>query len=241
MNKWVLITGASRGLGAVTAKVFAENGYNVIINYNKRKDLASKLKEELERVYKVKTYLVKCDISLEEDVKRMIDEIKINIGNIDTLVNNAGIAIDSDINEKTSEGFMKVINTNLLGTYLVSKYVKNIMMNGSIINVSSTNGIDTTYVESVDYDASKAGVISLTHNFAKYYMPNIRVNCVCPGWINTDMNKDLSPSFKREEEKRILLGRFAHPEEIGEVIYFLASDKASYINDAIIRIDGGLK
>ena len=93
----------------------------------------------------------------------------------------------------------------------------------------------------MDYDASKSGVISLTHNLANYLSPNIRVNCVCPGWVNTKMNEDLSNEFKNKEIDKILLNRFAESEEIANVIYFLASDEASYINDTIIKIDGGVK
>ena len=110
---------------------------------------------------------------------------------------------------------------------------------GIIINVSSTNGIDSMYVESLEYDASKAGVISLTHNLAEYLKPYVRVNCVCPGWVNTDMNKDLDSSYIEQENKRIMLNRFAEPEEIANVIYFLATEGASYINNSIIKVDGG--
>ena len=110
---------------------------------------------------------------------------------------------------------------------------------GKIINISSTNALDTYYPESCDYDASKAGVISLTHNFARSFAPFINVNCICPGWTKTDMNKDLSIDQIEKERKKILLGRFANKEEIAKVILFLASNKASYINDTIIRVDGG--
>ena len=112
---------------------------------------------------------------------------------------------------------------------------------GNIVNVSSTNGIDSYYVESLDYDASKSGVISLTHNLANYLAPYIRVNCICPGWINTSMNDCLSDEFKEKEIKKILLNRFAEAEEIANVIYFLTTEEASYINDTIIKIDGGVK
>ena len=112
---------------------------------------------------------------------------------------------------------------------------------GSIINVSSTNGIDTIYPESLDYDASKAGVISLTKNLALEYAPYIRVNSVAPGWVVTDMNQDLSHEFIENEEKHILLKRFADPIEIAKVILFLAGNDASYINGEVIRVDGGFK
>ena len=94
-------------------------------------------------------------------------------------------------------------------------------------------------IESIDYDASKIGIISLTHNLAKYYAPRVRVNCICPGWVDTLMNKDLSKEQKDSENKKILLNRFAKPSEIANVIYFIASDEGSYINDAIIKVDGG--
>ena len=108
-----------------------------------------------------------------------------------------------------------------------------------IINISSTNALDTFYPESCDYDASKAGVISLTHTLAREFAPFINVNCVCPGWVKTAMSKGLSLDQVKEEKKKILLGRFAEAEEIAKVVVFLASSKANYINDSIIRVDGG--
>ena len=110
---------------------------------------------------------------------------------------------------------------------------------GAIINVSSTNAIDSYYPYSMDYDASKAGVISLTMNFAVELSPYIRVNAVAPGWVNTDMNKEIDINYKKDLEEKILLNRFAEPTEVAKVIYFLASDDASYINGEVIKIDGG--
>ena len=161
---------------------------------------------------------------------------------VDCLINNAGIAIDTLFEDKTVQNFRKIIDVNLIGTFLVSKYIGSLMLKekrGTIINVSSTNAIDTYYPYSLDYDASKAGVISLTHNLARQFAPYIRVNCVAPGWINTEMNKELAGEFIEEENKKILLERFSEPYEIANVIAFLASDEASYINGSVIRVDGG--
>ena len=240
-RKTVLITGASKGLGASIAEVFAKNNHNIILNYNNSEQEALKLTEKLKQ-YNVEVLPLKADITKEEDIKNMVS-ISINkFKKIDILINNAGIAIDTIYEEKTKENFIKTLDTNLIGPFLVSKYVGEYMLKekqGNIINVSSTNGIDTYYEYSLDYDASKAGLISLTHNLATHYAPYIRVNCVAPGWINTEMNKNLDEEYKKEEENKILLNRFAEPEEIAQVVYFLTTKEASYINNETIRVDGG--
>lgn len=236
MNRVVLVTGASRGLGAAIAKVFLENHDIVYINYNKSKEKAQELAQNYELAK-----LVKCDVSNEEEIIRMIEKIKEEEGHLDIIINNAAIADDSLVSDKTKGSFSTVLETNLIGPFLVCKYGKKIMDKGWIINIASTNGIDTYYPYSLDYDASKAGLISLTHNLALEYAPNIRVNAVAPGWMNTDMNKELDEEFRLEECEKILLNRFADPEEIASVVYFLASDEASYINNTVIRVDGGVK
>ena len=172
----------------------------------------------------------------------MVDTITDTFGKIDILVNNAGICKDSMFMDKSIRNFKHIIDVNLIGTYLCSKYVGRIMKKnkkGKIVNISSTNAIDSYYPESVDYDASKAGVISLTHNMAIEFAPYINVNCICPGWIKTDMNKDLSIDQIDKEKKKILLNRFGKSEEIAKVVLFLVSSKASYINDTVIKVDGG--
>ena len=241
-RKVVLITGSSRGIGRSTAIKYAQNNYNVVINYNNSYDKARELGDYLVSTYGIEVMIVKADVGNEVEVKDMVDKVISKFGDIDVLVNNASIAIDSDFTCKDSNSFNEILNTNLVGTFLVSKEVSKYMKDnrsGIIINVSSTNGIDSMYVESLEYDASKAGVISLTHNLAEYLKPYVRVNCVCPGWVNTDMNKDLDSSYIEQENKRIMLNRFAEPEEIANVIYFLATDEASYINNSIIKVDGG--
>lgn len=237
MNRVVLVTGASRGLGFSIAKKFLNDNDIVYVNYHSTE--ISELEKRYQEYKNAK--FIKCDVSNEIDVKDMIHKIKEEQGHLDVLVNNAGIAMDSELQDKTKETFTSVLEVNLIGPFLTSKYAKDIMTKGSIINISSTNGIDTYYSYSLDYDASKAGLINLTHNFASMYAPDIRVNCIAPGWINTEMNKELDEEYVSFECEHILLNRFAEPEEIANVVFFLASNEASYITDSIIRVDGGLK
>jgi len=242
MNKIVLITGASRGIGAAIAEEFAKRNYNVVINYKNSEQEAEKLKEKLEKQYNIKTLLVKADITNEIEIKTMIEKILIEFGTIDILINNAGIAIDKEFEYRTKEDWQETLSTNLIAPFLVSKYVGAIMMKnkkGKIINISSTNGINSFFPTSIDYDASKAALINLTHNLAIQYAPYINVNCVAPGWVNTDMNKQLPKELIEEETNKIYKKRFAEPSEIGKVVVFLASEDADFINDEIIKVDGG--
>lgn len=241
-NKVVLVTGGGRGIGKSTVLEFASKGYNVVINYNNSKEDALKLKEYVENNYNVKALTIKCDVSSEDEVKKMISSIINELGRIDVLVNNAGIAIDKEFDDRTIEDFVETLNTNLIGPFLCSKYAGYEMLknkNGKIINISSTNGINAFFPTSIDYDASKAGLINLTHNLALQFAPYINVNAVAPGWVNTDMNKDLPKELVDEEIEKIYMRRFAKPEEIAKVVYFLASEDASYINGEIIKVDGG--
>ena len=243
-GKTVLVTGASRGVGEKIAEEFAKRGANIVLNYHQSKKRAEELKIRLISEYKVKVCAIKADISQEEEIEEMIEKALETFSTIDVLVNNAGIAIDTTYEDKTKENFMRTIEVNLVGTFLVTKKVGEIMKKqkkGAIINISSTNGIDTEYIESLDYDASKAGVISLTKNLAKYFGPEIRVNAIAPGWVETEMNQELAQEFKNEETDKIILNRFALPEEIAKVVAFLASEDASYITGSIIRVDGGMK
>ena len=241
-NKVVLITGSSRGIGKATAIEFAKRGYNVVINYKNSDKEALMLKEEIEKNYNVKALLVKADVSNENDVKNMVEVIINEFKHIDVLVNNAGIVMDKEFEDRSVEDWNKTLATNLIGPFIVSKYVGEIMLKqkqGKIINISSTNGINSFFPTSIDYDASKAGLISLTHNLAIQFAPYINVNCVAPGWVNTEMNKELPKDLVREETEKIYKKRFAEPSEIGKVICFLASDDADFINNEVIKVDGG--
>ena len=172
----------------------------------------------------------------------MMEKIVENFGKLDILVNNAGIVYDIPFMEKTLEQVKRTFEVNFNGVFLCSKYAAKVMKkigSGTIINISSTNGTSTLNPESADYDASKAAVISLTKNLAEELAPNIRVNCIAPGWINTDINKDLPKDYIKEEIEKILVKRFGKPEEIARVATFLASDDASFITRSTIIVDGG--
>jgi len=238
MNKIVLVTGASKGLGEKIAKEFLNDNDIVYVNYN------TTSLEEVKKKYSLfnNAKFIKCDVSSEEEVKKMLSIINEEQGHLDVLVNNAAITLDNDYFDKNKDEFNKVLETNLIGPFLTSKYASNIMLEskkGTIINISSTNAIDTNEIYSMDYDASKAGVNSLTHNFAVLLAPYVNVNAIAAGWIHTDMNQNLDEEFILDENKKILLGRFAEVDEIANVVKFLASDEASYVNNSIIRVDGG--
>ena len=240
-NKVAIRTGASKGIGKSTALLFAKEGAKIIVNYSSSKKEASFVVDEIKEIGS-DAIAVKCDVSKEDEVKKMIQQTIDKFGKIDILVNNAGIVFDIPFFERTVEQWKKTMDVNLLGTFLCSKYVSEQMLkndSGKIINISLTNGINSFSPEAMDYDASKAGVIILTRDLAKELAPKIQVNSIAPGWVNTEMNKDLPKDFVEEETEKIYLKRFAKPEEIAKSILFLASDDASYITGSILKVDGG--
>lgn len=244
LRKVVLVTGASSGIGEATARLFASRGFDVVLHYFQGENRAKRISLEIEEEYGIQTLCVGTDVSSEEEVKLMIDAGIEKFGHLDVLVNNAGIAIDSDFSMKTVDNFKRILEVNLIGPFLISKYVAPYMKKqekGVIVNVGSTNGINSYYPYSMDYDASKAGIHNLTKNLAVELAPFIRVNAVAPGWVMTAMNQGLDSEFMKEEQEKIVMNRFAEPMEIAKVIYFLASDEASYVNGAIIVADGGRK
>lgn len=241
-----LVTGSAKNLGKNIIIEFAKNNYDVVINYKNSLEEAIKLKDYIEKTYNVKALAIKCDISSEEQVKNMINVIINELGSIDVLVNNACIELNSEFESKNYDSFKQVLDTNLIGTFLVSKYVsQNMLKNkkGKIINITSNNAINKNDPTTLEYDASKAGIISLTHNLAKQFAPYINVNSVAPGWIETDtikkIDEELNNEFIKEESKKILKNRFCKMEEISSLIYYLTTN--DYINDQVIVIDGGTK
>lgn len=233
--KNVLVTGSTGTLGEELIKTLSKNNYNVIAHYHTNEIKVQKLKEQLPNIE-----FIKSDLTSEEEINIMVDKIIKKYKHIDILINNAAFYQDEALEEKTKETFMKVLDVNLIAPFLLSKKIGKYMLEekkGKIINIASTNGIDTFYPESVDYDASKAALINLTKNMAKYYAPYITVNAIAPGWIETKETLNMEENFKKEETNKILLKRFAKPNEIVECIMFVCAN--DYINSSVIRIDGG--
>ncbi|MBI4087078.1 glucose 1-dehydrogenase [Candidatus Kaiserbacteria bacterium] len=242
-NKVVLVTGSSRGIGRATALAFAQEGAHVTINYEKNRADAEDTVAEIRKIGR-DAIAIQADVAIEDDVKRMLQEAVAHFGGIDVLVNNAGIVFDVPILEKTVEQWQRTLAVNLIGTFLCIKETVPYLTErsgSSIVTISSNNGIDTGSPESADYDASKAGIISLTKNFAQALAPKIRVNSVAPGWIDTDMNKDLPVEFVESETQKTALKRWAKPEEIAKAALFLCSDDASFITGSILVADGGYR
>ena len=206
MNKVVLVTGSSRGIGKATIVEFASKGYNVVINYFNSKTKAEELKKYVENEFKIKALCIKADVSNETEVKNMIDTIISEFGRIDVLVNNAGIVYDRNFDEITIDEFKRTLEVNVLGAFIVAREVAKYMKNGSsIVNVSSTNGTKTISPECLDYNISKIGLQSLTRDLAFQFKPNIRVNAIAIGWADTDMNKDLQKEYIKDEILKYML------------------------------------
>lgn len=234
----ILVTGATSEVGQAICRLLSKDN-NIIIHYHTKEDIAFKLNKELNN-----SICIKADLTKEEEINNLVEEAISKVGSIDVLINNAALDLPNLFDKKTKKEFSEVLDINLIAPFLLSKLIgKEMMKNkfGKIINITSTNGIDTYFPMCVDYDASKAGLISLTHNLALEFKPYVNVNAIAPGWINTEKDmKDLDESYIKEEESKIFKNRFAKPEEIAYLVEFLISDKADYINNQVIRIDGGM-
>ena len=242
MKKVAFITGGSRGIGKAISERFAKEGYNLVINYKENDKQANEIKKQLEEKFEIEVMIIKTDLSKEESIKNMIDEVYKKYSKIDVLVNNAGVVIDKEFTKRSVNDWKETLSVNLIAPFVLTKLIGTKMYNeksGVIINISSTNGLNTNYPTSVDYDCSKSGLISLTYDSAVEFAPYVRVNCIAPGWVNTEMSKDIEDKFIKEESERILVKRFGEPEEIANVVYFLASKEASFINSEVIKVDGG--
>lgn len=245
MNKVVLVTGGAQGIGKAIVLELAKNHYDVVINYLTSNKAAALLEEEVKKNYDVRVMTIQADVSKEEEVDAMISLIEKKWGGVDILVNNAAVDLSNLFHLKTADEFRKTLDVNVVGAFNCSKRVYRHMLDqeyGRIINISSTNGINTYYPMCIDYDASKAALISLTHNLAFEYGPYINVNAIAPGFIGTDNELDgYDEEFLKEEQEKIMVNRYGKPEEVAYLVKFLISDEANFINNTIIRIDGGQK
>lgn len=245
MNKVVLVTGGAQGIGKAIILELAKNHYDVVINYLTSNKAAALLEEEIKKNYDVRVMTIQADVSKEEEVDAMISLIEKKWGGVDILINNAAVDLSNLFHLKTADEFRKTLDVNVVGAFNCSKRVYRHMLDqeyGRIINISSTNGINTYYPMCIDYDASKAALISLTHNLAFEYGPYINVNAIAPGFIGTDNELDgYDEEFLKEEQEKIMVNRYGKPEEVAYLVKFLISDEANFINNTIVRIDGGQK
>lgn len=244
MKRTALIAGSSRGIGKAAAEEFAKRGYNVVLNYVHSKEKAEKFREELKSRYGTEIIAVRADLSNEDHVRELAEKALLCFGKVDVLVNNAGIALYSDVAAKTVSDWEISLKTNLIAPFLLSQILGAEMVKnkyGEIVNIASIDAVYTYNAPSMEYDASKAALINMTKNFALELQPYVNVNCVAPGWVDTDMNKDLPQELVDYQIGKICKKRFAKPEEIAKLIAFLASDDAKFINSEVIKIDGGYK
>lgn len=239
-RKVALVTGASRGIGKAIAIEFAKNNVNVIINYNRDSEEAAKVVEEIKKIG-VKSIAIKADVSNYEECVDMIGVIRKNFSRLDILVNNAGVLSDRTLKNMTREQWDTVINTNLNGTFNVTKNALTVMADGGrIISISSIVGINGNFGQT-NYAASKGGIIGFTKSLAKELgKRKITVNAVAPGFIDTHIIKGIPFIRKRIILAMIPLARAGTPEDVANLVAFLASEKASYITGEVISIDGGL-
>jgi 3-oxoacyl-[acyl-carrier protein] reductase len=241
-NKVALVTGASRGLGRAIAVKLASYGASVALNYLSNDEKANEVLKEIKEL-KSRAMLCKGDVSDGGTVRAMTRQIVKDWGKIDILVNNAGITRDALILRMPDESWDAVMNTNLRGAYLCSKYALRSMMEqswGRIINISSLGGI-VGNAGQANYSAAKGGMIALTKSVARETgSRNITVNAITPGFIVTEMTDALPQETKDAILARIPLGRFGMPDDVAELAAFLASEQAGYITAQVIGIDGGV-
>lgn len=245
MNKVVLVTGGAKGIGRAIALELAKQGYDIVINYLTSQKEAEALQKEIKEMYGVRCMAIPCDVSKEDEVDKMISCIEEKLGGVDILINNAAVDLSNLFHLKTAEEFRRTMEVNVVGAFNCSKRIYRYMLEkeyGRIINISSTNGINTYYPMCIDYDASKAALISLTHDLAFEFAPYIHVNCIAPGFIGTENELDgYDEEFLREEIEKIMVQRYGDPKEVAYLVKFLISEEADFINNTVIRIDGGQK
>lgn len=241
-GKTAVITGASRGIGRAIALKLAKHGANVVVNYRNSVEAVAQVVKEIEALG-VKVLAIQADISIYSDVENMIKKCVEEFGSIDILVNNAGITKDGLLMRMKEEDFDSVIDINLKGAFNCTRHVAAIMLkqrSGRIINISSVTGI-TGNAGQVNYSAAKAGIIGMTKSVAREFgSRGVTCNAVAPGYIQTDMTEALPAKVKDAMMGTIPLKRLGSPEDVTNVVAFLATDEAAYITGQVINVDGGM-
>lgn len=241
-DKVAIVTGASRGIGRAIAVELARAGAKIAFNYLKNDAQAKILLEEIDKIGSV-ALSFKSDIRDFNTAKEFVEQVKNYFGSLDFLVNNAGITRDMALMNMEKSDWDDVIETNLTGYFNMARSVIVTFLkqkSGGIVNISSISGI-SGMPRQVNYSASKAGIIGLTKALAREVAPyNIRVNCVAPGFIETDMTHELKETVREKVKQQIPFSRFGTTEEVAKLVLFLLSDKSSYITGQVIKIDGGL-
>lgn len=242
MTKTALVTGASRGIGKKIALQLGEEGYNIVVNYAGNKEKAEEVVSEI-KTFGVDAFAIQANVSEQDEVKAMIKETLNQFGNIDVLVNNAGITRDNLLMRMKQNEWDDVINTNLKGVFNCVQAVTRPMLkqkSGRIINLSSVVG-SVGNPGQINYVATKSGVEGMTKTFARELASRgITCNAVAPGFIVSDMTDQLSDELKEQMKSQIPLDRFGEDSDIAHTVAFLASEKANYITGQTIHVNGGM-
>jgi 3-oxoacyl-[acyl-carrier protein] reductase len=244
-EKIALVTGGSHGLGEAICRGLAAEGANIAINYRKNKEVVENLIKEVKKDYKVEAIGIFGDISEEDDVKRIFNEIEKNLSPVDILVNNAAISPTSYVKDTELELWNNTFKINSTGTFLTSREIVRRLLKlkskGKIINISSTSAYLGSTSGRAHYDASKGGVNSFTVSFAKEVAKyGINVNAVASGLMVTESTRNRFIANKEKYLANVPIGRYADTKEVANVVVFLASDKADYMTGAIVNVSGGL-
>lgn len=236
-NKVMVITGASRGIGKTLAYYFANYGCKLIITYNQSKDLSDIVKEDISNKYNVEIDNFKCDLKEEDDIRNLYAFIKEKYQKVDFLINNVALSLDEEFESKTKEEFMEILEVNVVGTFLMIKYLSKLMDNGFIVNISSTDAIDTYGKLNIDYSASKAAINNMTKSLAMI-LTNNKVVSLCPNWVDTETIREMNSDYLKEEMRRVNQDKLINPETIAKTIDKLI--KENVLSGSIIRIDGDI-
>lgn len=244
-GKVAFVTGGSHGLGEAICRGLASEGALIAVNYRRNKDQVNKLIEDIKNKYNVEAIKVLGDISEEDDVKRMLDEIEKKLGPVEILINNAGIAPTSFVKDTDLDLWNETFKVNITGTFLTSRELIGRLLKtgkkGKIVNISTTSAYQGSSSGRAHYDASKGAVNSFTISLAKEVAKDgINVNAVASGLMVTEMTKERFIANKARYLANIPLGRYAETEEVANAVVFLASSKADYITGSIVNVSGGL-